>query len=222
MIAILAMQPVDALGLFDRWILFGCARINGHEQLRDSAIHIRMNDLPNDTYELIYSSNYKVDIRMNQWPIKIIAVDDNAASVVFSPYDVKSQGLAAYPFVELDVEEIFDAIPRAFGLQVSHLYLTKFEFMREGAAHLTAVAHDLNLPIMPKRTFLNELDSGMHLEALFVSDEILLVILGTDETWVIFDPVRFPKATSQFYGLIERSKNNMDVLGCRHRFDDFF
>lgn len=141
--------------------------------------------------------------------------------MMFNPFAAKSQGYSVYPLVEIDLQDIFDALSKEFGIQIGYLHLAKIECDYVKNIECYPFYDESVFPIIDKSIFMKEIEIGVYLEALYVSNAAIIIVLGGDEVWVVLDRAQYQQRPSKFSRLISISNENIKILGKEKNFDIF-
>jgi hypothetical protein len=158
---------------------------------------------------------------MNNWPEKVFGITKDGKSILFSPTAAKETGYIVQPLVEIDPEDIIKALSEDFGISIDYVYLVNIKIDPKEEQETCTSCEVINLVAMHKSHFLNEISSGIYLEAAFVSEDVLIFMLGNEESWIVLDSRQYQKTLSKLNHLIKISKNNIKVLRKEDRFDRF-
>lgn len=159
---------------------------------------------------------------MNDLPIEVLAVSKTSSSIFFSPSAAALEGYAVYPLVEIDFEDILEALSCDFRINVDHLYLAKINFASIPFNDLNTFSRKEKFPVIHRSIFSSEIVKGEYLEALYVNNGVILVVLGDDESWLVIDEKRFPQRSSKLHRLTEMSKDNIHMMRKSEKFQEFF
>jgi hypothetical protein len=80
--------------------------------------------------------------------------------------------------VEIDIEDIIDTLSQGYGIQINYLYLAKIEFGLQPDREYRSFHREEKFSAIHKTIFLREIESGTHLEALYVGKNAILVVFG--------------------------------------------
>lgn len=158
---------------------------------------------------------------MNNWPAKVFRIEKDSGSILFFPIAAKEAGYIVQPLVEIDPADIINALSEDFGVSIDYVYPANIKINPEQKQDTSISWESTNLVTMHKSHFLKEISSGIYLEASFISEDILLFILGDDESWVVLDSRRYPNTLSKLNHLIMISGSNIQVLRKEDRFNRF-
>ncbi|HEX8626032.1 MAG TPA: hypothetical protein VF782_13285 [Allosphingosinicella sp.] len=158
---------------------------------------------------------------MNNWPAEVFGVEKESGSLLFFPVAAKEAGYILLPLVEIDPEDIINALSEDFGIRIEYVYLANIKIDLKKKPRACVSYESTNFVTMHKSHFLSEIASGGYLEAVFVSEAILLLMLGGDESWIVINSKQYRETSSKLNHLIMLSKNNIKVLGIEDQFDRF-
>lgn len=159
---------------------------------------------------------------MIEIPTNIIGYDDQTKSIVFNPNGNKFSTFKIYPFIEIDPQEIIFSIESSFKVDINHLFFINIKIDDNCTKHdLKSISKCHKFTVMPISIFLREIEKGIYTEAVFVSKHFVLIILGSDESWIIFESTVEP-FLSNLDHLIEQSKYNIRALRKENIFYKFF
>jgi hypothetical protein len=158
---------------------------------------------------------------MNNWPAEVFGIEKDSGSILFCPTAAKEAGHIVQPIVEIDPVDIINALSEDLRMSIDYVYLANIKISSKEKQKAHSSCNLGNLAVMHKSHFLSEVSSGIYLEAAFISEDVLLFMLGDEESWIVLHARRHKKTLSKLNHLIIISKNNIKVLRKEDRFDKF-
>lgn len=158
---------------------------------------------------------------MNDWPLKVIGIEKDSGSIFFFPKAAKARGYIVHPLVEIGPADIIDALSVDFKVNTNYFYLANIIITLSESRVLSPLRRPINLATMHRSHFLNEILSGIYLEAVFISDTVLLFMLGDEEAWIVLDAGHHQQTSPKLEHLISISRANIKVLRKSEQFESF-
>jgi hypothetical protein len=153
---------------------------------------------------------------------KIFAQSSHDAALEFDPYRAVELDKRCFPFVEIDPIELLTRV-KSSSLEVADLFSVQSCTVRRNLSFESALSSE-ELPFyesVPIDCLYERIRGGEYLDGYSISKDVIIIVLGTDETWIVGEEYIWREIESCARDLISLSLSNIRDIGASDRFLNF-
>lgn len=153
---------------------------------------------------------------------QIFGQSSSEAVLEFDPYHAIDVGKRCFPFVEIDPTEVVGQLQKS-NLMGPDIFCAQdckigVNLPLENALGSEELPCSESISI---DSFSERIRAGEYLDGYFVGKDFIIIVLGTDETWVLVEQLNSKEVEDSVGGLISLSNSNIKDFGVSDRFRKF-